>query len=167
MAALTPKVINGGSASASVDKVLPPGAAAPLPPQGAALAARRSRMRGARLVGRADHELGDALAALADPTRRAVVSQLARGPLRAGELAAALQMTPPALSRHLRVLRKSGLIVDSEPEHDARVRLYRLQPGALAPLRDWLAEVETFRGDQLQAFKAHAEGSPAPGRRRR
>ena len=101
--------------------------------------------------------VGAALAALADPTRRAVVQLLSHGPRRAGELAAALQMTPPSLSRHLRVLRKGGLIADDEPEHDARVRLYRLQPEALAPLRGWLDEVAAFWGDQLQAFKAHAE----------
>jgi len=106
--------------------------------------------------------LGDAISALADPTRRGVVGLLARGPQRAGELATALGMTPPTLSRHLRVLRKAGLITDDEPEDDARVRLYRLQPGALHPLRDWLAELEAFWGDQLGAFKAHAER----GRRR-
>lgn len=103
--------------------------------------------------------LGEAIAALADPTRRGVVSLLARGPQRAGEIAAALGMTPPTLSRHLRVLRQSGLIADDEPEHDARVRLYRLQPDALHPLRDWLAELEAFWSDQLGAFKAHAERS--------
>jgi DNA-binding transcriptional ArsR family regulator len=101
--------------------------------------------------------LGDTLAALSDPTRRAVVTRLAQGPQRAGELAAALGMAPATLSRHLRVLRHGGLIADDEPEHDARVRLYRLQPQALAPLHHWLAEIEGFWGDQLQAFKAHAE----------
>ena len=101
--------------------------------------------------------LGIAMAALGDPTRRAVVRLLARGPRRAGELADELAMTPPTLSRHLRVLRKSGLISDEEPEHDARVRLYRLQPRALQPLHRWLDELEAFWGDQLQAFKAHAE----------
>jgi DNA-binding transcriptional ArsR family regulator len=117
-----------------------------------------------------DATIGRALAALADPTRRAVVRHLARGPQRAGELAAALAMTPPSLSRHLRVLRKSGLIADEEPEHDARVRLYRLQPGALAPLQGWLSEIEAYWGSQLQAFKAHAERSAArkaPSPRRR
>lgn len=106
--------------------------------------------------------LGAALAALNDPTRRSVVSLLARGPQRAGEIAAALGMTPPTLSRHLRVLRKAGLITDDEPEDDARVRLYHLQPDALHPLRNWLAELEAFWADQLGAFKAHAE----KGRRR-
>ena len=101
-------------------------------------------------------------AALADPTRRAVVALLGRGPRRAGELAAALAMNPPSLSRHLRVLRRSGLIVDDEPEDDARVRLYRLQPEGFAPLQSWLDEVASFWTDQLQAFKAHAERKPAP-----
>jgi DNA-binding transcriptional ArsR family regulator len=113
-----------------------------------------------------DAAVGRALAALTDPTRRAVVRLLARGPQRAGELAAALAMSPASLSRHLRVLRQGGVIADDEPEHDARVRLYRLQPQALAPLHDWLAELEAFWGDQLQAFKAHAEAAAAPRRKR-
>ncbi len=96
-------------------------------------------------------------AALGDPTRLAVINLLRNKPHRAGELASALGMSAPALSRHLRVLRKSGLIVDEEPEGDARVRLYRLEPAAFASMRDWLTEVEAFWGDQLEAFKLHAE----------
>jgi DNA-binding transcriptional ArsR family regulator len=95
--------------------------------------------------------------ALADRTRRAVVQLLRQGPRRAGELADALALTPPGLSRHLRVLRHAGLIDDDEPEHDARVRLYRLEPAGFEPLRDWIDELEAFWGDQLAAFKAHAE----------
>jgi len=104
-----------------------------------------------------DAAVGRALSALVDPTRRAVVALLARGPRRAGELAAELGMSPPTLSRHLRVLRQGGLIADDEPAHDARVRVYRLQPQALAPLQGWLAELESFWSDQLQAFQAHAQ----------
>lgn len=106
--------------------------------------------------------LNAALAALADPTRRAVVELLRAGPRRAGELAAALDMTPPNLSRHLRVLRRSGLIADDEPEDDARVRLYRLAPAGFTPLRGWLQALEAFWDDQLLAFKAHAEAAVAP-----
>jgi len=98
-----------------------------------------------------------AFTALADPTRRAVVQLLRAGPCRAGELAAALELTPPGLSRHLRVLRRAGLIDDDEPQDDARVRLYRLEPAGFAPLREWIDELEAFWGDQLAAFKAHAE----------
>ena len=108
-----------------------------------------------------DPALGLAIAALGDPTRRAVVALLAQGPQRAGDLAAALAMTPPLLSRHLRVLRKSGLIDDEEPEHDARVRLYRLRPEALLPLHGWLSELQSYWNDQLLAFKAHAERAAA------
>jgi DNA-binding transcriptional ArsR family regulator len=114
-----------------------------------------------------DAALDTALAALADPTRRAVVQLLREGPLRAGELAAALELTPPGLSRHLRVLRRAGLIDDDEPEHDARVRLYRLEPAGFAPLRDWIDELEAFWGDQLAAFKAHAEAPAAKPARKR
>ena len=102
-------------------------------------------------------------AALGDPTRLAVINLLRDRPHRAGELASALQMSAPALSRHLRVLRKSGLIADDEPDSDARVRLYRLQPAAFASMRDWLTEVEAFWGGQLEAFKAHVESAPTDG----
>lgn len=61
------------------------------------------------------------------------------------------------MSRHLRVLRKTGLVTESDPAHDARVRIYRLEPEPFAQLRHWLDQVEAFWGDQLAAFKAHAE----------
>jgi DNA-binding transcriptional ArsR family regulator len=103
--------------------------------------------------------------ALSDPTRRAVIDLLRRKPLRAGEIAGQLEISPPALSRHLRVLRRAGLIVDDEPEHDARVRLYRLNPKAFSSLRAWLGEVESFWDGQLESLKRHAERGA--GRRKR
>jgi DNA-binding transcriptional ArsR family regulator len=99
----------------------------------------------------------DALAALADPTRRAVVDLLRRRAHRAGELAETLQLTPPALSRHLRQLRKSGLVASDEHEHDARVRLYRLRPEGFAALQRWVDTIGALWQDQLAAFKSHAE----------
>ncbi len=99
------------------------------------------------------------LAALAEPTRRAVVHLLREKPRRAGELAAAMSMSAPAMSRHLRVLRKTGLVAEEEEENDARVRLYHLRREPFTELRDWLEEVEAFWGDQLAAFKRHAERS--------
>ncbi|MDE2047118.1 MAG: winged helix-turn-helix transcriptional regulator [Betaproteobacteria bacterium] len=101
-------------------------------------------------------------AALADPTRRAVIRLLRRRPYRAGELASALQLAPAALSRHLRVLRKSGLIADIGDDSDARVRSYCLQPEALAPLRKWLDDVQVQWQIQLQSFKQYAEGKRRP-----
>ncbi|MCP3138742.1 ArsR/SmtB family transcription factor [Pyxidicoccus xibeiensis] len=97
------------------------------------------------------------LAALADPTRRGVVDLLRKQPRRAGELADAFEMSPPAMSRHLRVLRKTGLVEEDSLEDDARVRVYRLCPEPFAALRVWLDEVEAYWEDQLGAFKAHAE----------
>jgi len=107
----------------------------------------------------------ETLAALSDPTRRAVIELLRRKSLRAGEIAEQLEMSPPALSRHLRVLRKAGLVVDDEPEHDARVRLYRLNPKAFSSLKAWLGEVESFWGDQLESLKKGAERSAARRRK--
>jgi DNA-binding transcriptional ArsR family regulator len=97
------------------------------------------------------------LLALADPTRRRVVELLRKKPQRPGELAAALSISAPRLSRHLRVLRKSGLIEDSGVEHDARVRVLRLRPEPFANLRTWVEEVEAFWAAELSAFKTHAE----------
>ncbi len=101
------------------------------------------------------HPVDTAIAALADPTRRAVVERLRERPHRAGELAEALGISPPALSRHLRQLRKSGLIVDDEPEHDARVRLYRLEPAGFEPLDGWVETIRRGWATQMDAFAAH------------
>jgi DNA-binding transcriptional ArsR family regulator len=102
-------------------------------------------------------DLDRTFSALADPTRRRVVDLLRKKPRRAGELAAAFGMSPPAMSRHLRVLRKTSLVEEDSLEDDARVRIYRLRPEAFAELRGWLTGVEAFWDGQLDAFKAHAE----------
>jgi DNA-binding transcriptional ArsR family regulator len=104
-------------------------------------------------------------AALADPTRRGVVDLLRRRPRAAGELASALDVSPPALSRHLRVLRKRGLIEEERDESDFRLRIYRLRPEPFAELQDWLRQVEGFWGEQLSSFRAHAERERKAGRR--
>ncbi len=97
------------------------------------------------------------LLALAEPTRRRMVELLKRRPHCAGDLAAAFDMTAPAMSRHLRVLRKSGLIEEYSLEHDARIRMYRLRAERLSGLLAWLEELAAFWTEQLSAFKAHAE----------
>jgi DNA-binding transcriptional ArsR family regulator len=100
------------------------------------------------------------LDALADPYRRQVVELLRRRPHRAGELAAALAVRPSVMSRHLKVLRESGLVEETSPQFDARVRVYSLRSGATAELRSWLDAVEQGWADQLTALKAHVERSP-------
>ncbi len=97
------------------------------------------------------------LAALADPHRRRVVELLREQPLRAGELAAAVGLSSPAMSRHLRTLREADLVEETHPSFDARVRVYALKSGALAGLSQWLADTEALWADQLAGFKAHIE----------
>lgn len=110
--------------------------------------------------------LARAFAALADPTRCAVVELLRQRPQRASDLAAALELPPAGLSRHLRQLERSGLVAADAVEHDARVRLYRLEPHVFASLSDWAAAMRDEWSQQLQAFKAHAERTAAPAPRK-
>jgi DNA-binding transcriptional ArsR family regulator len=97
------------------------------------------------------------LAALADPHRRRVVDLLREQPLRAGELADAVGLAPPALSRHLKTLRESGLVEETHPAFDARVRIYSLKAAPMTELRAWLQETEELWAGQLASFKAHIE----------
>ncbi|HEV2778727.1 MAG TPA: metalloregulator ArsR/SmtB family transcription factor [Actinophytocola sp.] len=102
-------------------------------------------------------DLDGVIGALGDPVRRRVVELLGQGPRRAGELAAAVGMSGPAMSRHLRVLRATGMVGVELVEGDARVRLYRLNAEPFVALRAWLDQVEAFWTEQLGAFKRHAE----------
>jgi DNA-binding transcriptional ArsR family regulator len=86
-----------------------------------------------------------------------VIDLLRRRPRRAGELAESLSMSAPAMSRHLRVLRRTGLVEESADEDDARVRMYRLRPQPFGALRQWLDQVEAFWTTELDAFAAHVE----------
>ncbi|MGH7151064.1 MAG: ArsR/SmtB family transcription factor [Planctomycetota bacterium] len=118
----------------------------------------RKRERGARVPPAGPHagaDLDRALAALADPTRRRVVDLLRERPRRAGELVAAFDVSAPAMSRHLRVLRRSGLVEGGAVEEDARVRLYRLRPAPFIALYAWLGRMDALWGGQLEAFAEH------------
>lgn len=97
------------------------------------------------------------LAALADPHRRRVIDLLAERPRAAGELARELGVTAPAMSRHLKALRAGGLVEESHPDFDARVRIYALRPEPMVHLLRWLEESERLWSSQLAAFKAHVE----------
>lgn len=100
----------------------------------------------------------ETLAALADPTRRRAVDLLRERPRHPTELAAALAVSAPVMSRHLRVLRTRGLVEEerSDPA-DSRRRLYRLRRQPFSDLGAWLERVEAFWTAQLGAFKSHAE----------
>jgi DNA-binding transcriptional ArsR family regulator len=91
-------------------------------------------------------------AALADPTRRSILAQLARGEATVNELAAPHAMSLPAVSRHLKVLEDAGLIVKGR---DAQWRPCRLQ---VAPLRDvdaWMATYREFFEDRFDRLAEH------------
>ena len=103
--------------------------------------------------------LDRAFAALADPHRRRTVELLRERPRRAGELAAAVGLQPSAMSRHLKALRESDLVEEARAAPDARVRVYRLRAEGMAELKRWLDETERLWSEQLQAFKAHLEGT--------
>jgi DNA-binding transcriptional ArsR family regulator len=102
--------------------------------------------------------------ALADPARRGVVELLRARPHRASDLAELLGLSRPAMSRHLKVLRASGLVTPANDDADLRARVYRLRPEPFAELKEWVHEIERFWTLELDAFKAHAER--ARGKRR-
>jgi DNA-binding transcriptional ArsR family regulator len=98
---------------------------------------------------------GDGWSALADGTRRAIVSRLADGPLAVGQLAAGLPVSRSAVSQHLKVLKDAGLV--SERAAGTR-RLYRLNPVAVAALRD---QLDTFWQRALASY-ADVAGQAGP-----
>lgn len=83
-------------------------------------------------------EAGEALRALAEPRRRAIMQLVAHDELAAGQIAAAFDITRPAVSQHLTVLKRAGLL--TERRHGTR-RLYRARPEGLAQLRRLLDEM--------------------------
>jgi DNA-binding transcriptional ArsR family regulator len=97
------------------------------------------------------------LAALADPHRRRVVDLLRERPYRAGDLAQAARISFPAMSRHLRTLRRSGLVEEDRDEFDSRVRIYRLKAEAMGELKTWLAETDALWALQLASFRTHLQ----------
>ena len=80
-------------------------------------------------------------AALADPTRRRIVEMLANRELPAGEIARRFDMTAPAVSQHLKLLRDAGLV---HVRRDAQRRIYALDPRGLVELDEWLARFRRF-----------------------
>lgn len=93
-----------------------------------------------------------ALETLADPTRRVVFERLRSGPRSVSEIAAAMPVSRPAVSQHLKALKDAGLVRD-EPRGAARI--YSIHAEGLRELRDWL---DGFWDDALARFKDYAEG---------
>jgi len=95
----------------------------------------------------------NALAVLADPTRRKVFERLRGGPRPVNMLAAGLPVSRPAVSQHLKILKDAGLV---EERSEGVRRIYSVRREGLAELRAWL---DSFWGDALDAFKLEAENS--------
>ena len=91
-----------------------------------------------------------ALSALADDTRREILTRLANGPQPAGQVARGFRMSQPAVSKHLRVLRQSGLVVSHKA---GRQQLYELSPDGITALQRILAELSRMWAVALPAFK--------------
>ena len=105
----------------------------------------------------ADAELATVLRALSDRTRLMAVELISQEPRRAGQLADALAVTPPTMSKHLRILLKAGIVVDERHPDDSRVRIFRMRQGSIGSLRAWLDQVQAHWDEQLGSFKKHVE----------
>ena len=92
--------------------------------------------------------------ALADPTRRAVLDLLRKGSRPAGQIAQAFPISRPAISKHLRLLRRAHLV---QERREGRNRLYQLNPGPLKAVDSWLEQYRTFWQANLASLKAFVE----------
>jgi DNA-binding transcriptional ArsR family regulator len=111
------------------------------------------------------NSLNKAFAALADPTRRAIIARLAAGEATVNELAEPFDMTQPSISKHLKVLERAGLISRGRA---AQTRPCRLEPAPLKEVANW---VEVYRNlweqsfDRLDAFLQTTKSTPTKGKR--
>ncbi len=108
-------------------------------------------------------ELNETFAALADPTRRAILARLARGETTVGDLARPFAMSLPAVSRHLHVLERARLI---ERRVDAQRRICRLRAQPLQSAAKWIERYRDFWEERLDDLAALLE-QPTPKRRKR
>ena len=98
--------------------------------------------------------LSTTFAALADPTRRAILARLAKGPATVKELAAPFAMTGPAVSKHLRVLEEAGLVVQGR---DAQMRPRRLDPGPIRAVAKWTEMYRRFWDDAFDRLDEYLD----------
>lgn len=96
----------------------------------------------------------DVFSAVADPTRRAILDRLRRGAIPAMELADGFRISRPAVSRHLRVLRRANLVSERK---EGRNRLYHLTPGPLHDIDAWIESYRTMWLHNLANLKHHLE----------
>jgi DNA-binding transcriptional ArsR family regulator len=99
-------------------------------------------------------EAAAALEVLAEPSRRAILDLLREGERPVGELVAQLELSQPAVSKHLRILRDAGLV---EARPDAQRRLYRIRPEPLADLDAWLEPYRRLWNTHLDRLEEHLD----------
>ena len=107
-------------------------------------------------------DLSAVFSALADPTRRAILVRLSQGDAPVKELAAPFDLSGPAITKHLNVLARAGLISRGR---DAQMRPCRLEPEGLAPAAQWMEQYRAMweeRLDRLDAFLKSMNTAPAP-----
>lgn len=92
----------------------------------------------------------DTFIALSDPTRRQIIEHLAAGESAFGDLASRFEISRPAVSQHLKVLRKTGLV---SVRRDAQRRIYRLEGAALREVDRWIARVQRFWPQRLDELE--------------
>lgn len=111
------------------------------------------------LTGYADGRLDATFAALADPTRRAILNRLADGDATVTELAAPFAMSQPAVSKHLKVLREAGFV---SCRTVAQRRIYRVEPGPIRTAYEWLAPYRSLWTHHLDALERHLDDRAGP-----
>jgi DNA-binding transcriptional ArsR family regulator len=99
----------------------------------------------------------DAFTALSDPTRRRIVESLAHGERSFGEIAADFEISAPAVSQHLRVLREAEVVA---ARRDAQRRIYRLEGEGLSQIEAWISRIRRFWSDRLDRLETELRDSP-------
>lgn len=105
----------------------------------------------------------ESLTALADPTRRQIVELLSAGEKSAGDVAGAFDISPPAISQHLKVLRDAGLV---QVRAEAQRRIYSLDRAGFDEVEAWLAKIRRFWASRLDALERELR-KPEPTQRKR
>jgi DNA-binding transcriptional ArsR family regulator len=101
----------------------------------------------------------DALAVLAEPTRRRIADRLRAADSSVGDLVIALRMSQPAISKHLKVLREAGIV---SARTAAQQRIYKLEPGPFRELDAWLAPYRALWTDHLDRLERHLDSKDKP-----
>jgi len=98
--------------------------------------------------------MSDNFSAIADPTRRQIITMLAQKAQTVNEIAESFDVSRPAISRHLRVLREAGLVLEKK---QGRVHVQSFNGAALQPVADWVNTYEGFWDSRLAALKSQVE----------